>query len=189
MIFTEHDIQEITQYFPMLRLINGAIQGELAFSAMYVQSNHRQWVIKACNSICDEKCIKGSYKIEIVLNQQAAPHVYETSGKIAAVAERLKIQMHDLHINSDKSCCLDLDYAISPNLTVKEFILNKVYPFFVWQAYYEKFEQAPPSGEYSHGIEAVQEFFDDVKTIGRNDICFCGSGKKHKKCCLHQIKT
>ena len=22
------------------------------------------------------------------------------------------------------------------------------------------------------------------KTIGRNDPCFCGSGKKYKKCCL-----
>lgn len=23
-------------------------------------------------------------------------------------------------------------------------------------------------------------------TIGRNDLCFCGSGKKYKKCCVHQ---
>lgn len=22
--------------------------------------------------------------------------------------------------------------------------------------------------------------------LGRNDLCFCGSGKKHKKCCLRE---
>ena len=182
MKFTNNNLKEIKKYFPKLQLIHGAIQGEIAFSAMYVQNKRGQWVIEACNSICDEKCITGSYQIEIALNQEGVPRVYETSGKIAAVAKRLKIQMHDLHINSDTSCCLD--FVIHPTLTIKEFILNKVYPFFVWQAYYEKFEQAPPSGEYSHGIEAKQEFFNDAKKMGRNDICFCGSGKKHKKCCM-----
>ena len=149
---------------------------------MYVQNKRGQWVIEACNSVCDERCITGSYQIEIVFNREGIPRVYEASGKIATVAERLKIQMYDLHINSDKSCCLD--FFINPKLIFKNFVLNKVYPFFVWQAYYEKLEQAPPSGEYSHGIEAKQEFFDDIKKISRNDICFCGSGKKHKKCCL-----
>ena len=28
-------------------------------------------------------------------------------------------------------------------------------------------------------------FRHDEKHPGRNDICFCGSGKKYKKCCLH----
>ena len=26
-------------------------------------------------------------------------------------------------------------------------------------------------------------FFESVKSIGRNDPCYCGSGRKHKKCC------
>lgn len=182
MRFADNNLLEIKRYFPNLKLINGVIQGELAFSAMYVQNKRGQWVIESCDSNCDEKCITGSYQIKIILNQECTPRVYEISGKVEAAAKRLNIQMHDLHINNDKSCCLD--FAIHPELTIKDFILNKVYPFFVWQAYYEKFEQAPPSGEYSHGIEAKQEFFDDIKKISRNDICFCGSGKKHKKCCL-----
>ena len=24
--------------------------------------------------------------------------------------------------------------------------------------------------------------------IGRNDLCFCGSGKKYKKCCIKKVK-
>lgn len=187
MKFTDNDLKEINQYFPKLQLVGGVIQGEIAFSAMYVQNKRGQWVIEACSSIGEEKCVTGSYQIEIALDREGIPHVYESSGKITAVAKRLKIQMHDLHINGDTSCCLD--FFIHPTLTIKNFILNKVYPFFVWQAYYEKFEYAPPSGEYSHGIEAKQEFFDDVKKIGRNDICFCGSGKKHKKCCMPLLTT
>lgn len=29
---------------------------------------------------------------------------------------------------------------------------------------------------------------NDIK-IGRNDNCFCGSGKKYKKCCYLKIET
>lgn len=29
----------------------------------------------------------------------------------------------------------------------------------------------------------------NIKKIGRNDLCFCGSGKKYKKCCGKQLKA
>lgn len=34
-------------------------------------------------------------------------------------------------------------------------------------------------------IEKTLPFRNKNKTIGRNDLCPCGSGKKFKKCCLH----
>lgn len=187
MTFTDNDLHEVNQYFPKLKLINGAIQGEIAFLAMYVQNKRGQWVIEPCNDVDEEKCIKGNYQIKVITDQKGKPKVFETSGKITMLANQLKIPIQDLHINNDDSCCLD--YAIHQNLTVKEFVLNKVYPFFVWQAYYENFKKVPPWGEYSHGIDARKEFINDVKNIGRNDICFCGSGKKHKKCCLPLLTT
>ncbi len=182
MKFTNYGLEGIQKYFPNLHLINGAIQGEITFSAMYLKNKRGQWVIEPCNGYHEEKCVKGNYQIKIIVDKEGKPNVFETDGKITVVANRLEIPTQDLHINNDGSCCLD--FAVHPQLNVKEFILNKVYPFFVWQAYYEKFKQAPPSGEYSHGMEAKQEFIHDAKRIGRNDICFCGSGKKHKKCCL-----
>jgi hypothetical protein len=27
-----------------------------------------------------------------------------------------------------------------------------------------------------------------MSTLGRNDPCTCGSGKKYKKCCLHRVR-
>jgi uncharacterized protein YecA (UPF0149 family) len=30
--------------------------------------------------------------------------------------------------------------------------------------------------------------YNSLKTLGRNDPCFCGSGKKLKKCCLDDFE-
>lgn len=186
MKLTNYSLKKIQRHFPELHLFNGDIQGEIIFSAMYLKNKRGQWVIESCNGDHEKKCVKGNYQIKIILDQEGKLIVFETGGKIATVANRLGIPTQNLHIENDGSCCLD--FAVHPQLNVKEFILNKVYPFFVWQAYYEKFEQVPPCGEYSHGMKAKQEFIHDVKKISRNDICFCGSGKKHKKCCLFLLR-
>lgn len=34
------------------------------------------------------------------------------------------------------------------------------------------------------GLELTKVVQNDNRKIGRNDLCFCGSGKKYKKCCL-----
>lgn len=33
--------------------------------------------------------------------------------------------------------------------------------------------------------DAISPFYNENKSVGRNDPCPCGSGKKFKKCCLH----
>ncbi|MBT6199447.1 MAG: hypothetical protein HOI21_02785 [Bacteroidetes Order II. Incertae sedis bacterium] len=39
---------------------------------------------------------------------------------------------------------------------------------------------------YATGKEKT--IHEDIGSMKRNDICFCGSGKKYKKCCLRTIK-
>jgi preprotein translocase subunit SecA len=36
----------------------------------------------------------------------------------------------------------------------------------------------------SHHHSYHQPFERDFPKLGRNEACFCGSGKKYKKCCL-----
>ncbi|MEO8443595.1 MAG: SEC-C metal-binding domain-containing protein [Gammaproteobacteria bacterium] len=52
-------------------------------------------------------------------------------------------------------------------------------------------EQAPPApaAEHVHGPDCnhdhqpvVGTYRRDAPKLGRNDACFCGSGKKYKKC-------
>ena len=28
-----------------------------------------------------------------------------------------------------------------------------------------------------------------IVNVGRNDQCFCGSGKKYKKCCMNKVES
>lgn len=188
MKFDSVSMAEIQQYFPGLKIVAGEVCGEVEFFAQYVQNHRGQWLIESCKSQ-EGNCVYGKYKIKITLDRFGFPSVFETGGKIQSLAYRLDKKLIDFHINVDGSCCLDYYLNISPNLTSVDFILHKVYPFFVWQAYYEKFETTPPSGEYSHGKEAFVEFYKDITGLERNDLCICGSGKKFKKCCLKYFET
>ena len=178
------DIQCIQQYFPELVVESGEVVGRMRFYSRYVKNrNSDEWTINACNRNYSE-CFKGDYKIRITSTNDVLA-VFETEGKILNLARRLDKHITDLHLNLDESCCLD--YFIGKKLTLCQFILNKVYPYFCWQAYYAQFNEIPPCGEYSHdSIQAKNEFESDVKKLGRNSFCFCGSGKKYKKCCQQE---
>ena len=182
-LFNLRSLEKINQFFPDLRIVDGEIKGQIAFSSKYVQNKHKKWMIESCNSYNDSECVKGRYQIRIAASPMGVFEVFETEGKILKLAKKLNISNHDLHLHNDGSCCLDFILAIDPKLDIKDFILNKVYPYFVWQAYFEKFRSVPPSGEYSHGDKALVEFINYVKAMNRNDYCFCGSGKKSKRCC------
>lgn len=55
---------------------------------------------------------------------------------------------------------------------------------------FEEFEKPqlaslPENGFSSHA--SLQSVAESTKTVGRNELCPCGSGKKYKKCCLLNI--
>jgi transcription initiation factor TFIIIB Brf1 subunit/transcription initiation factor TFIIB len=41
---------------------------------------------------------------------------------------------------------------------------------------------------FNERLNKHQEFVEKTKTLGRNDKCICGSGKKFKKCCQIKIE-
>lgn len=162
---------------------HNVIKGELSFSSYYKNMGKKgkdKWIIFPCSN--EKYCLHGYYEIAIHLNN-GSPIVYETSNKIKRLAETLGKSYNDLHLyDNDNKCCLGL--GINKNLPLSKFIVNWVYPYFVWQAYFEKYNKIPPCGEYSHNpIKAEIEYQKDKESLGRNDICLCGSGKKYKHCC------
>lgn len=42
-----------------------------------------------------------------------------------------------------------------------------------------------PHCDHDHAVETYRR---EGEKVGRNDPCPCGSGKKHKKCCLNLAK-
>ncbi|MXZ48977.1 MAG: hypothetical protein F4Z13_07020 [Candidatus Dadabacteria bacterium] len=185
--YTPAEMEKIRCRFPGLYYDKGAVRGEISFSARYELSGRKKkkkWIITNCSS--GKNCIQDVYEIKILLNGQ--PKVFEVGGRIKKLAEKLGRPIVDLHLfPEDESCCLGI-FLINERETLSNFVINKVYPYFVWQAYFEKFGKTPPCGEYSHGEQGKREFLKHVSDIGRNDPCPCGSGLKFKICCHSKTK-
>ena len=51
----------------------------------------------------------------------------------------------------------------------------------------EEFENSDDYKVCQYIIQKREESYIDIKIdIGRNDLCYCGSGKKYKKCCINK---
>ena len=188
-LYNKQDFSLLENDFPDLYYDknHNTVKGELSFSACYKNTGKKgkdRWTIFLCSESDD--CLQGYYEIQINLNNNP-PIIYETSGKIQKLAEELGMPDNDLHLyGDDRKCCLGL--GINPDISLSTFIVNWVYPYFVWQAYFAKYNKVPPCGEYPHNRqEAEIQYWKDVKNLGVNDPCLCHSGKKYKHC--HGIKN
>ena len=188
--YSASEMQEINRHFPNLYFSEGVVQGEIDFSVKYkssVSKHNKYWKIVPC--LPAHGGIQDVYEIEIRLNElrNGKPIVFETGGRIKRLAKELNLQNIDLHLYpSDEDCCLGI-FLPNINETLSEFVLNKVYPYFVWQAYYSKYRKIPPVGEWAHYSQGLHEFITHTRKIGRNQPCPCGSGKKIKNCCYKLV--
>lgn len=115
----------------------------------------------------------------------------------------------DWHMSPhDGQCCvcgvIEKEEVGRKGITLLEFIQKYVLRFYANQVYRTKYGQYK-NGEYAHdgeGVwEALEEEFNTTDRVkirrllveirtkrGRNEVCFCGSGKKYKKCHLGREK-
>ena len=192
--YSDSELEEIKKNFPDSKINYNKNKNRLYMELKitprcYVEDKTQLfgWAIKACNKNQKESVDDGKYFIVIMLENRK---VFELSEKIEQTAKELGKSNLDLHLLEDKSCCLGINIE-EPKL-LSEFVLQDVYPYFVWQAYYAKYKKVPPVGEYSHGSKGIKEAEHDHKQTMvlpnkagafRNKLCPCGSGKKYKKCC------
>ena len=199
--YSKEEFDNIKKYFPNLEYLpnNNQIIGKIIVGPCHYIKKESvegrfQWIIEPCDENQTD-VVMGEYLILIDLRQKGGwgieAKVWEISEKIEELAENLKKPPMDLHLYpKDKSCCLGIRVE-NRQISLSGFILNEVYPYFVWQAYYAKYRGVPPCGEYSHDKEGLKEAVRDYKSnmvsasnLGRNEKCPCRSGKKYKKCCL-----
>jgi len=146
----------------------------------------------------DDGEIAGSFSIEIHPTKNfpyAFPILYEVGNDIPCEA--------DWHKYSDNSCCLTIPaeeiLICKRGITIVEFVSNIAIPYFANQLH--KKHTGHYMHEYSHGGKGIQEFYAElfqskdynlweqcIKVAlgkikyGRNEKCYCNSGKKYKKC-------
>lgn len=115
----------------------------------------------------------------------------------------------DWHISPKTGeCCvcgpIEKEEKSINGITIEGFIKNYVIPFYANQIYRKEYGHYK-NGEYSHYAEGIwedleEEFQTKDRTLivnyieqikfkrGRNAECFCGSGRKYKKCHLNRIR-
>jgi SEC-C motif-containing protein len=113
----------------------------------------------------------------------------------------------DWHTSEEGQCCvcspIESIEMKTKELSILCFINRYIIPFYSNQIYKREFDEYK-NGNYSHDHEGIWEALEEelstrdrkkIKQIvdyirtkpGRNDICYCGSGKKLKKCHLDRI--
>lgn len=159
------------------------------------------WVINGYIDVIDDE---GGYwdTYDIIINIPLSypydlPSLMETGNKIPKEA--------NWH-NSNWTCCLSTNakmfYLLENNITLLRWLEKFAHPYLANHVYKKKTGKYAGK-EYDHGtnglIQGYYEIFDlsgsnevlqrlmlicELQKLGRNDPCFCKSGKKYKKCFL-----
>lgn len=124
------------------------------------------------------------------------PWVIESSKKIPRELDR--------HVNSDGTLCIGNwqdEFSVCKNGITFTYFLDEILNTHLCREYVKEKTNKYPTGERSHGIEGIWEGYYEVlrttdkgkvlseldlilnhKSIGRNTLCYCNSGKKYKAC-------
>jgi hypothetical protein len=164
------------------------------------------WIISGEFDIIDSNgyCWE-TYGIKIILPAKypyALPILIETSDKI---------EKHEDWHNIGGICCLSTEAIMFRELGLPISLLSWLDRFvfdFLANHVIKKREKEYAKGEFSHGtkgtVEGYYEIFNvsdpktvfnklktllDTTNLGRNDLCFCGSRIKFKKCYLQSPHT
>jgi hypothetical protein len=146
-----------------------------------------------------------SFQIRIITPSNY-PYSFPT---VYLVGNRIPIEA-DRHINKDRSCCLTIQHEeilrAEKGITIKQFFDDYVIPFFANQLYFEKHKQWA-NGDYLHSENGIIQYYKEqtnietiedilsllnnitqIKKLGRNDMCYCGSNLKFKRCHLQTLQ-
>ena len=161
------------------------------------------FVIKGSIDVIDDEAgYWDTYNVNITITSKyplELPILSETSKKI---------ERHEDWHNRNGICCLATNakmfHALGRNITLINWLDKFAHPYLANHVYRIKMGSYA-NKEYDHGTEGiiqgyceifeVAEIFEVIsklklicglQKLGRNNPCFCGSGKKYKKCFLEE---
>lgn len=117
-----------------------------------------------------------------------------------------KIERHEDWHNRDGICCLSTNakmfHVLGEEINLLNWLDKFAHPFLANHVFRVKTGQYA-NNEFDHGTEGIVQGYCEIfilttikevidrlnlvcenKKLGRNDLCFCGSEKKYKKCFL-----
>jgi hypothetical protein len=172
---------------------------------LFPKINGQGWVIEgAIDVIDDDGGFWDTYLVNIFIPASypdELPVLFEVGNKID--------KSMDWH-NIDGACCLSttakMFFEMEGKCTLLMWLDKFAHPFLANHVYKMQ-TGAYAHGEFSHGIPGIIQGYSEIfnlskneeiverlmiitgrKAFGRNDPCFCQSGKKYKKCYLLNIE-
>jgi ubiquitin-protein ligase len=147
--------------------------------------------------------VRGEFyiRIEIPYNY---PHGFPSMRELSRIIPR----EIDRHIYENGNCCLTIlqkqILEARQGISILDFIERYSVPYLANQIYFEQYGNWA-NGEYLHGNKGIAQFYlEEIQTdsysevlkvlaivlnnsIDRNQMCYCGSKKKFKKCHINLI--
>lgn len=179
----DNDIEAVLEMFPKMKL---GVENKVKILLGEVD------IFDGANTYVD------SFSIKVIVPLRYPhefPRLFETGNKFEHIADR--------HISNDGSCCVcslqEENLVSQRGITIKSFFLIYVLPYLANQIYFDS-QGKWANGDFDHGVLGIFQYYSEllklekitevieflsvfnVTKIYRNDDCFCGSGKKLKRC-------
>ncbi|UUW08953.1 SEC-C metal-binding domain-containing protein [Flavobacterium plurextorum] len=179
----DNDIEAVLEMFPKMKL---EVENKVKILLGEVD------IFDGANTYVD------SFSIKVIVPLRYPhefPRLFETGNKFEHIADR--------HISNDGSCCVcslqEENLVSQRGITIKSFFLIYVLPYLANQIYFDS-QGKWANGDFDHGVLGIFQYYSEllklekitevieflsvfnVTKIYRNDDCFCGSGKKLKRC-------
>lgn len=167
-MWSKSDLSWLASNYPALKKQeDGALEGPLVFRMLFLDG--KRYINPSPDLIAEGQgsFISAMYHVRIESSgKRNFPRVFETAGKMQAVATMKELAMVDLHTipKDDHSLCLAspmaIQIAVNKGFSLKDYIEDFLIPYCFAQEYFAK-NDIWPWGDLSHGI------FGHLEWLGR----------------------
>lgn len=163
------------------------------FAILYLYGvKNREFIVNYFTKLLNEKSKDDdSYLYQEILVETGHLKLIELDGIVNKVFYLIENREELEDIKNELSDDSKINRNIYPFKPLYEYIYDTVGIMEEWQCFRyiedEEFENSDDYKVCNYIIEKRNDSFVNVlKDIGRNDLCFCGNGKKYKKCCMNK---
>ncbi|HAB66705.1 MAG TPA: hypothetical protein DCE23_05000 [Firmicutes bacterium] len=164
------------------------------FAILYLYGvKKREFIVNYFKKLLDEKDEEdNSYLCAEIFVETGHLRLVELEGIIEKTFKAIdnKEEIQDLR-DTFKNETYKINRNIYPFKPFYEYIDDTIGIMEEWQCFRykedEEYEQSGDCMECEYIIDKRNKTSNNTKiNIGRNDLCYCGSGKKYKKCCINK---
>ena len=163
------------------------------FAILYLYgAKDRNFLVNYLKKLLNEKEEKdNSYLYEEIIDEVCNLKLTELTEKVEKILYVVENKEERKEFRDKLKDDSKINRNIYPLKSFYEYIYDTIGIMEEWQCFRyiedEEFENSDDYKVCQYIIQKREDNYSDAKIdIGRNDLCYCGSGKKYKKCCINK---